>query len=94
MALNFVQAGENVELPVTSGAKSGDPEMVNRIREDIAQAMSLGVNGTPTVFVNGRMLRDWSMEGIEKAIQQELEKTNKATDTKKAACAGALKESW
>jgi predicted RecA/RadA family phage recombinase len=31
MALNFIQAGENVELPVTSGAKSGDPDLVNQL---------------------------------------------------------------
>lgn len=61
------------------------PEMVDRIRKDIAEAVALGVDGTPSLFVNGSMLRDWTPDGIEKAIQDVMGKKEKETARAKSA---------
>lgn len=53
------------------------PEMIDRIRKDIAEAAALGVDGTPTLFVNGSLLRDWTPDGIEKAILHAMGKSEK-----------------
>ena len=51
-----------------------DPRMPARIRQDIGDGTRSGVNGTPTVFINGRRLRNQSREGFQVLIDQELEK--------------------
>ncbi len=53
-----------------------DPALVNKIRQDMMQAVNAGVRGTPTLFVNGKRLQDRSMAGFRKAIQEELEKAD------------------
>ena len=55
-----------------------DPALVNTIRQDIIQAVDAGVRGTPTLFINGKRLKDRSMAGFRKAIQEALEKTDPA----------------
>jgi protein-disulfide isomerase len=42
------------------------------IRSDIAQGKSIGVKGTPTVFINGKRVKDKSFNGIKQAIDQAL----------------------
>lgn len=42
------------------------------IRSDIAQGKSIGVKGTPTVFINGEYVRNKSFEGLKQAIDQAL----------------------
>ncbi|MBV9303615.1 MAG: thioredoxin domain-containing protein [Acidobacteriaceae bacterium] len=42
------------------------------IKHDSAEATNLGVGGTPTVFVNGRLIAGAKYEAIRDAIQQEL----------------------
>lgn len=49
-----------------------DPEIANRIRQDIADAQKAGVKGAPSVFINGRRLRDRTFEGFQGLIEQEL----------------------
>lgn len=66
------------------------PEMVDRIRKDIAEAVALGVDGTPTLFVNGSLLRDWTPDGIEKAIQDAMGK--KEREAGQASSAGISPE--
>ena len=44
-----------------------------RIKQDYEEALSLGVRGTPTIFINGRKLKNRSMENMEAIINQELE---------------------
>ncbi len=50
------------------------PETSARINADIQDGRKAGVRGTPTVFVNGRLLRDKSIRGFEKAINGSLNK--------------------
>jgi protein-disulfide isomerase len=36
-----------------------------------------GVRGTPTVFINGRRLKDLSLKGFQAAIDKQLQKLGK-----------------
>jgi protein-disulfide isomerase len=45
-----------------------------KISQDIKDAQQAGVKGTPTLFVNGRLLRNRSVEGVQHLIDAELKK--------------------
>jgi protein-disulfide isomerase len=47
-------------------------EVTAKIQSDINQGKNIGVKGTPTVFINGRQLRNKSFEGFKQAIDQAL----------------------
>ena len=49
-----------------------DPELRAKIQRDVSDANQAGVRGTPTVFINGRMLRDRRIDGFQAAIEKEL----------------------
>jgi protein-disulfide isomerase len=51
-----------------------NPAITNRIRQDYEEGIKLGVRGTPTLFINGKKLRDRSLKSMEAAIQKELQK--------------------
>ncbi len=53
--------------------KMKDPEIQKRIRQDIIDGSQAGVNSTPTVFINGRLLRNRSFAGFQAAIEKELQ---------------------
>lgn len=48
-------------------------EILSLIARDVNQGRSIGVRGTPTIFVNGKRLRHFSPAGLEQKIQQELQ---------------------
>jgi len=52
--------------------KSADA--MKRINQDISDAAKARVNSTPTVFINGSILKNRSMAGFERVIQRELRK--------------------
>jgi len=47
------------------------PEVADALNHDASEAYRLDVSGTPTVFVNGRILRDHSMKSFQAAIEKE-----------------------
>jgi len=49
--------------------------VVEHVQKDLDEAYRLGVNSVPTVFVNGKRLRDRSFESFAAAIEKELKKT-------------------
>lgn len=49
-----------------------DPEAVKEARLDMAAGRELKISGTPTVFINGIRLRDFSPDGIRSLIQKGL----------------------
>ena len=51
-----------------------DPEVVAKIKQDIRQGNRLEVMGTPTVFINGRLLRRGDLKGFQTLIEKELKK--------------------
>ena len=54
--------------------KMRDPVLQRKIGQDILDGRQAGVRGTPTVFINGKLLRDRTLRGFQAAIDKELEK--------------------
>jgi protein-disulfide isomerase len=57
--------------------KMNDPEIQQRIGQDVMDGRQAGVNSTPSVFINGRLLRNRTLTGFEEVIDKELEKLKK-----------------
>jgi 2-hydroxychromene-2-carboxylate isomerase len=56
--------------PASLKAALNDPRIDARIGQNVEAAKQLGVNASPTIFVNGRKLTDWQTPGLlEKVIQ-------------------------
>ena len=51
-----------------------NPAFTKRIRRDYEEGIRVGVRGTPTIFINGKKLRDRSMKSMESVIEKELQK--------------------
>jgi protein-disulfide isomerase len=51
-----------------------DPQIKAMINRDVAEGNRAGVRGTPTVFVNGRLLRNRSPGGFQQLIEKALQK--------------------
>jgi protein-disulfide isomerase len=49
-----------------------DPETQSLIFRDLKEGRDAGVRGTPTVFVNGKVLKNRSLEGLTAMIQAAL----------------------
>ena len=49
-----------------------EPAIKAQIDADLRNGNSAGVRGTPTVFINGKLLRDKSLKGFQQQINQEL----------------------
>jgi protein-disulfide isomerase len=60
--------------------KLKDPEINNLIRRDTMEGRLIGVRGTPTLFINGRRLKDRSLKGFQEIIDQELAKRDKKSE--------------
>lgn len=54
-----------------------DPALQGKVRQDLSDGRRAGVRGTPTVFINGRRLRDRSLKGFQEVIDKQLEKLGK-----------------
>ena len=50
------------------------PEFSNLINRDLQQGQLAGVRGTPTIFINGKLLSNRSLEGFSRAVDRELMK--------------------
>lgn len=57
------------------GDQQNNPAIIDHIRKDYEEGIQLGIRGIPTVFINGKKIRDRSMENLEAEIHKELEKT-------------------
>ena len=51
-----------------------DPRMSSKIQQDISEGAVAGVRVPPAVFVNGRIVREPTMKGIEASVEKELER--------------------
>ncbi|MCB2214791.1 DsbA family protein [Desulfofustis glycolicus] len=49
------------------------PAVRQQINKDLQAAQEAGVTGTPTIFVNGKRVKNRSMEGFQAMIDQELQ---------------------
>ena len=57
--------------------KTKDPLIQEKISRDLRDGNRADVRGTPTVFVNGKRLRDRTLPGFQKIIDRELQKQGK-----------------
>lgn len=48
------------------------PEINAIVENDLREGKNAGVRGIPTIFINGRLLRDRSFAGFQAAIEKEL----------------------
>ena len=49
------------------------PQITAQLNRDITDARDVGVRGTPTVFINGRLLEERTPDAFEKAVKKELQ---------------------
>ena len=49
------------------------PEIRQMVNKDLLDAQKAGVTGTPTIFVNGKKLKNRSLAGFQAMIDKELE---------------------
>lgn len=57
--------------------KMKDSKITEMIRQDVREGAQADVRGTPTIFINGRRLKDRSLKGFQAAIDKELQKLGK-----------------
>ncbi len=70
----FITYATNLGLDMEAfNACTSGQDAADRVNEDYAEGLELGVNGTPTVFVNGERITETPLSGaIRKAIEAEL----------------------
>lgn len=54
--------------------KMKDPQIGIKIQQDMKEGVEAGVRGTPTIFINGRLLKNRSLSGFRAIIDKELGK--------------------
>jgi protein-disulfide isomerase len=71
----FKEIARNLGLNVKEFEKEmKNPKIVTKIQKDVLDGREAGITGTPTIFVNGRRLKDFSPNGLQMLIDKELEK--------------------
>jgi len=60
------------------------PSIQGVINRDIEDGLTAGVSGIPAVFVNGKMLENYTLQGLQQTIESELnEKAKSHPDSNK-----------
>ena len=71
----FVDFAKELNLDLFKFGKDiNSPEVQNIINRDLLEGNKAKVSGTPTIFVNGKLLKDRSFEGFQNMIDAELRK--------------------
>jgi len=71
----FEEIARELNLDIETFQKDQkNPEIVALISRDMSEASRVGVRGTPTLFVNGRLVKNRSFEGFQDMIDKELKK--------------------
>ncbi len=55
-----------------------NPGILAQIRQDMLDGNQAGVRGTPTVFIGGRLLKNWSPKEFQILIDKELGRTKQS----------------
>ena len=64
LGLDMEKFNKDMQSPVIKGL----------ISRDLSNGRQIGVRGTPTIFINGKTLRNRSLPGIYQVIEAELKK--------------------
>jgi len=54
-----------------------DPKLLAKINQDVRIGISVGVKGIPSIFINGRLLKNRNLKGFQAVIEKELKKVKK-----------------
>jgi protein-disulfide isomerase len=74
----FDEIAQSIELDMEQFKQDmQNPALAAIVDRDLKDGAAAGVRGTPSLFVNGRMLKQRSLPGFKQIIDQELAK-NKA----------------
>lgn len=69
------EIAQQLKLDMEKFAKDRkDPRIRAVINRDLAEGNQVGVRGTPTIFINGRLLRNRSIPGFQQLIEKALKK--------------------
>ena len=69
------QQAETIGLDMAKfNAAYNDPATKKQIDEDRQLGMSINVRGVPALFVNGKVVKDRSIQGLSNMIDEELKK--------------------
>ena len=79
----FLQIARELNLNMEKFEKDmNDLKIVARINQDIRLGGYLGVRGTPTVYINGRLSKARTLETLQAEVEIELRKVKKEGKTK------------
>ncbi len=54
-----------------------DTKLLAKINQDVQIGIGVGVKGIPSIFINGRLLRNRNLKGFQAIIEKELKKARK-----------------
>jgi protein-disulfide isomerase len=52
-----------------------DPALKNIVDQDVRDGRNAGVRGTPSIFINGRRLKNRSLQGFRQMIDKQLQRS-------------------
>ena len=61
----------------------GNPQLTSRVKRDWEDGKKIGIRGTPTLFINGKKVKNRSLKNMEALIEEQL-KGGKKTGSKAA----------
>jgi len=74
----FDEIAESIGLNMEQFKKDQkDPALAAMVQRDLQEGIQAGVRGTPSIFINGRLLQNRSLAGFKEAIDAELAKKKK-----------------
>jgi protein-disulfide isomerase len=77
------EIAQQLELDLKAFEKDmKNPEIGAKVQRDLKDGQKAGVRGTPTIFINGRRLKNRTLQGFQMLINKELVKL-KMSEAKK-----------
>ncbi|MBC7537556.1 MAG: thioredoxin domain-containing protein [Bacteriovorax sp.] len=74
---NFIKYAKDLDLDVLKFQTDiNDLKRMETISIDLEDGKKLGVNGTPTIFINGKKLENLHPNSFKEKIEEEISKTN------------------
>ncbi len=78
----FVEIATEIKMdPARFQADIKDPALQEAVKKDLQDGISATVRGTPTIFVNGRLLKNRSIQGFREIIEKQIKQTQEAKQT-------------
>jgi protein-disulfide isomerase len=74
----FEEIAQSLELNMEQFKQDmKNPALAAMVQRDLKDGIAAGVRGTPSIFINGRVLQQRSLPGFKKVIDEELAKKKK-----------------